>query len=137
VVIGGEAGTTPGDASYCVEEIAFKDHLKKTRRAVRDCGSTPQIGEKVTVRYWALDPSARAYVDGDNQFAGFVFWSVILGLWLCWKLCWKVLTYERRPRFGTAVPVAATELDPTWNSSAAEEFRRLGPVYPSRPDSSG
>jgi hypothetical protein len=90
VVIGGQAGRNDAGEDYCVEEIAFEDHLGISRQARRHCADRPQIGEKVTVRYSASNPK-RAYVDGDTQFGELVF---LLGLGVVWflsKLVWKAL----------------------------------------------
>jgi hypothetical protein len=138
VIVGGEAGVSPGDAYYCVEEISFTDHLGKPRKTQRSCANDPEIGEKVTVRYSASDPS-KTYVDGDNKFAGLVFWLLILGFWVFWKLLQRLFKDDGLwpPLFRDSPPRPRAEPEPVWNASAAEEFRRLGPVYPRSSKPSG
>jgi len=132
VVIDGVAGVTPGDAYYCVETISFEDHHGKPRQARRNCADRPEIGEKVTVRYSASNP-AESYVDGDNQFIGLVVWLTAIGLWQLGKLFWRLLASEDEssPPPGSSTGRSAPVVrEPVWNSSAAEELRRLGPAYP-------
>jgi hypothetical protein len=130
VIVDGESGVTPGDTYYCVEEVSFEDHLGKPRRTKRSCGNEPEIGEKVTVRYSPSNPS-RTYVDGDNTYAGAVFWLLILGFWSFWKLLSSLFEHDSAwPPFRRSRRQPSAEPKPVWDASAAEEFRRLGPVYP-------
>jgi hypothetical protein len=86
------------------------------------------------VRYSASNPE-KTYVDGDNNFAGIVFWSVIFGAWALWKLLWSIADGNPpwQGLFKSSKPMPPTEPEPFWDASAAEDLKRLGPVYPRTP----
>ena len=83
IVVETKEGRNEAGEDYCVEEIAFDDHLGKPQHARRSCAGAAELGEKVTVHYSATNPG-RAYVAGDVQFENIAlfFGAVSLGF-LC------------------------------------------------------
>jgi hypothetical protein len=84
IVVDGEMGTTADNTIYCEEKIEFRDDHGALRKTTRSCGTKPETGARVTVRYAPDDPD-HIYVDGDNRVGEVILLIIVFGgvaVWL-------------------------------------------------------